>query len=682
MRISSLKGIGEKTEQLFNRLSVYTVEDLLNFYPRNYEVYDKPVNISDIREGGIYTIYGMVTGDFDINYSGRYKIFSAIVKDALDNRIKITWFNMPYLKNQLKRGYRYVFRGKVAFRGNLVFMEQPAIYTVDDYKYKLNSMQPVYNLTAGLTNNTVIKAVKQAFEHKVTRKEYLPERIIREYSFMDINKAENTMHFPDNKEELAKARKRIVFDEFFLFTTSIRSMRTADIQQNNDFYIEEADCVESVISNLGYKLTGAQQKVYDEIKEDMMGTRTMNRLIQGDVGSGKTILAFLAMINTVCKGYQAALMVPTEVLAKQHYEAFVKLVESNNLNINCELLTGSLTAKNKNNVREDIECGRAQVVIGTHAIITDAVRFQKLALVITDEQHRFGVRQREILTEKAGNPHILVMSATPIPRSLAIILYGDLDISIIDEKPSDRLPIKNCVVDSSYRKKAYKFINDEIIKGNQAYVICPMAEEGENEELENVVEYSEKIKRELSSECVVRYLHGKMKPSEKNEIMEKYAAGEINVLVSTTVIEVGINVPNATVIMIENAERFGLAGLHQLRGRVGRGSEQSYCILMSDSKNDTTRERLQILKESNDGFYISEQDLKLRGPGDILGVRQSGDMGFEVGNIYADAGVLKLAADISADILESDPELKASEHEGIRNRLKEYMQNGFCRINL
>ena len=682
MKISSLKGVGEKTEQLFNRLSVYTTEDLLNFYPRNYEVYSSPVNITDIKESGIHAIYGMVTGDFDLNYSGKYKVFSAIVKDALDNRIKITWFNMPYLKNQLKRGCRYVFRGKVAFRGNLVFMEQPVIYNVEDYRYKLNSMQPIYNLTAGLTNNSVIKAVKQAFEQHVPGKEYLPENILQKCTLMGVEKAAYAIHFPNNKEELAQARKRMVFDEFFLFTTAVRSLRTADILENNNFHIEEADVTAEIISNLGYTLTRAQQKVYEEIKADMVGKRTMNRLIQGDVGSGKTILAFLAMINTVKAGFQAALMVPTEVLAKQHYEALIKLLENNGLDISCELLTGSLTAKNKSNIREKIEMGAVDIVIGTHALITDAVKYNKLALVVTDEQHRFGVRQREHLTEKGSNPHILVMSATPIPRSLAIILYGDLDISIIDEKPANRLPIKNCVVDSSYRKKAYKFIADEVRKGNQAYIICPMAEEGDNEDLENVVEYTDKIKGELPNDFVIRYLHGKMKPAEKNEIMESFGAGEINVLVSTTVIEVGINVPNATVIMIENAERFGLAGLHQLRGRVGRGNEQSYCILMSDSKNETTKERLQILKESNDGFYISEQDLKLRGPGDMLGVRQSGDMGFAIADIYADASVLKLASDMSSELLLADPELANEDNKGIKEKLKEYMNNGFCRINL
>lgn len=682
MKISELKGIGEKTEQLFNRLSVYAVEDLIGFYPRAYEVFDNPVNVKDITEPGTYAVYAKVTGEYEFNNRGKYKIFSAVVKDKMNNDIKMIWYNMPYIKSRLQRGTGYIFRGRAAFRGGLLFMEQPVIFSIDEYSAKLDSMQPVYSLTAGLTNNTVIKAVRQAFEYRNDIKEYLPEKIVNDIGLTDINSALYGMHFPKNREDLEKSRERIVFDEFFLFTAGVRSMKSSGIMQNNGHVVTEAAVIKDVKENLGYSLTNAQLKVYDEIKKDMAGKSCMNRLVQGDVGSGKTILAFMSIINTIYSGFQAVLMVPTEVLAKQHYEAFVKIIEKNGINAECVLLTGSLKASEKKKAKEKAADGSAGVIIGTHAVITESVIYHNLGLVITDEQHRFGVRQRENLSSKGNNPHILVMSATPIPRSLAIILYGDLDISVLYEKPADRLPVKNCIVDSSYRSNAYRFIEKEWKKGNQAYVICAMTEKSDNEELENVVDYSKKLRKELPAECVVEYLHGKMKPSEKNEIMERFVRGEINVLVSTTVIEVGINVPSATVIMVENAERFGLAGLHQLRGRVGRGDRQSYCILVSDSRNKTTLERLKILKDSNDGFYISEQDLKLRGPGDMLGVRQSGGFGFKVADIYADSGILKKASEKSAELIADDPELKKPENNALRLNISEYLNNNYNRINL
>ena len=682
MKISSLKGVGEKTEQLFNRLSVYTTEDLLNFYPRNYEVYSSPVNITDIKESGIHAIYGMVTGDFDLNYSGKYKVFSAIVKDALDNRIKITWFNMPYLKNQLKRGCRYVFRGKVAFRGNLVFMEQPVLYSMDEYGAKLNSMQPIYPLTAGLTNNLVIKTVSQCLTQMIKDNEYLPDTILKENNLMCLDEAFEYIHFPKDYEQLKQARKRIVFDEFLLFTLAIHNRKQINLSTENDIKISKSTYSERILANLGYELTNAQKKVYSEICEDMNSKHTMNRLIQGDVGSGKTIIALLAMMDAHCAGYQSVIMAPTEVLARQHYETFCKIIEANGLNVNCVLLTGSLTAAAKRKSHEDIESGNAGIIIGTHAVITDKVIFNRLGLVVTDEQHRFGVNQREKLHMKGQNPHIMVMSATPIPRSLAIILYGDLDISIIDEKPANRLPIKNCVVDSSYREKSYKFINDELNKGHQTYIICAMAKESEddNSDVENVIEYTEKIKQHFNG-IRIEYLHGKMKPVVKNQIMEEFEKGDIKILVSTTVVEVGINVPNATVIMVENAERFGLAGLHQLRGRVGRGDAQSYCIFMSDTKNKLTKERLMILKESNDGFYVAEQDLKLRGPGDIMGTRQSGEFNFKLADIYIDAATLKLASD-TANRLVDDDFLQNEEYHALKERLKSYMNNGLSNLNI
>lgn len=682
MRINELKGIGDKTEKLFNKLNVYTTEDLIHFYPRTYDVYEEPVKVSEITDTKTYAIWGTVVSSCELTNAGRYRILSVYIADDDGARIKLTWFNMPFLKNNLKRGYRYIFRGEAAFRGSLVFMEQPVMYSYDAYMQKMNSMQPVYRLTAGLTNNAVTKAVKQCLDI-TCMKEYLPEEVIKDTGVTDLDKAVHDIHFPKNMEAFAAARKRLAFDEFFIFTLAMRSLSRGTHDGETGYIIPESPYSEQILKNLGYKLTNAQYKVYSEILDDMSGHKIMNRLIQGDVGSGKTIVALLAMIDAAHSGYQSALMAPTEVLAAQHYETFSNIIEANNLPVKCILMTGAMSAAAKREAHRMAAEGEADIVIGTHAIITDNVSFDRLALVVTDEQHRFGVKQREALHHKGNKPHIIVMSATPIPRSLAIILYGDLDISVIDEKPAMRLPIKNCVVDDSYRPNAYRFIQKELDKGHQAYIICPMAKESDEEDnkLENVVKYAAGLKEKFPPQVRIEYLHGKLKPSVKNDIMERFAQGQIDILVSTTVVEVGINVPNATVMVVENADRFGLAGLHQLRGRVGRGDAQSYCIFISNTRNAMTKERLNILKESNDGFYISEQDLKLRGPGDMLGVRQSGDFGFMIADIYTDAATLKLAADEADKVMErfrgSDPE-----YDKLRYAADDYMRTRLDNLNI
>ena len=433
---------------------------------------------------------------------------------------------------------------------------------------------------------------------------------------------------------------------------------------------------------LPYALTGAQKKVIREVYADLSGGHIMTRLIQGDVGSGKTIVAILALLQAAANGYQGALMVPTEVLARQHYESMTELFASLKITFRPVLLTGSMTAKEKRLAREVIENHEADIVIGTHALIQEKVVYDNLALVITDEQHRFGVSQREMLSKKGGEPHVLVMSATPIPRTLAIILYGDLDISIIDELPANRQPIKNCVVNREFRPNAYRFIENEVRAGRQAYVICPMVEPSEMLEAENVIDYTEELRRALPPSIRVEYLHGKMKGKEKNAIMEAFAANEIHVLVSTTVIEVGINVPNATVMMIENAERFGLAQLHQLRGRVGRGKDQSYCIMVNASGEKDAGKRLDILNKSNDGFYIASEDLKLRGPGDLFGVRQSGDLEFHLADIFADADILKAVSDEVKKLMDKDPLLEAEENQELKRKMNGYLERGWEKVNL
>ena len=547
-------------------------------------------------------------------------------------------------------------------------MEHPEIFTPAAYEEIIHSMQPVYGLTKGLSNKMITKLVHQILDTRPLHGEYLPEEIRERYQLADANYAIRTVHFPKNMQELLTARKRRVFDEFLLFVLAIQLLKEKTEEAPNTFPMKPVWTTEEIIEGLPYDLTGAQKNVWHEIERDLSGHKLMSRLVQGDVGSGKTVIAFLAMVLSAENGFQSALMVPTEVLANQHYEGFLRLMEEQNI-ASCHpvLLTGSTTARQKREIYQKIADGEVNVIIGTHALIQEKVEYKNLGLVITDEQHRFGVRQREALTTRGNPPHVLVMSATPIPRTLAIILYGDLDISIIDELPAKRLPIKNCVVGTSYRPKAYSFIEKQVQMGRQAYVICPMVEESEGLEAENVTDYARKLQEILPGEIKVEILHGKMKPKEKNRIMEAFASGEIQVLVSTTVVEVGVNVPNATVMMVENAERFGLAQLHQLRGRVGRGEHQSYCIFI---QGNNTSKRLKILNESNDGFYIAGEDLKLRGPGDLFGIRQSGLMEFKIGDIYNDAGILKNASEAAGEILALDFDLILPQHKALNEHLK------------
>ena len=670
--LRTLKGVGEKTEKLFQKIGISDTESLLRYYPRNYDEYETPADIADLKEGTVKAVSAAVCSGVYVNPVRGKQVISVTVCDS-SGRLPVTWFNASYLKNTLKKGSVFVFRGRVVRRQGKLQMEHPEIFTPAAYEEILHSLQPVYGLTAGLSNKTVVKLLHQLLKQQSLKSEYLPEEIKEKYQLSDINYALRTIHFPKNMDELLVSRKRLVFDEFLFFILSVQLLKEKTEEAENLFPMKKTWTTEQVIENLPYRLTSAQLNTWHEIERDLSGQSLMSRLVQGDVGSGKTILAFLAMILTFENGYQSALMVPTEVLARQHFEAFQTLVREQGLDIPVVLLTGSNTAKEKRLIYENIREGKTSVIIGTHALIQEAVQYRDLALVITDEQHRFGVKQREALATRGNPPNILVMSATPIPRTLAIILYGDLDISVIDELPARRLPIKNCVVDTSYRPKAYRFIERQIREGRQAYVICPMVEESEALEAENVLDYTKKLKDALPEDISVEFLHGKMKPKEKNRIMEEFAAGSIQVLVSTTVVEVGVNVPNATVMMIENAERFGLAQLHQLRGRVGRGEYQSYCIFIQGSQESTTSKRLEILGKSNDGFYIAAEDLKLRGPGDLFGIRQSGLMEFRIGDIYNDANILKNASEAAAQILALDPDLSLEQNLPLKEQLD------FCR---
>lgn len=660
-----VKGIGEKSVKLYQKLGLYTVGDLLQYFPKGYERFEAPKKMDSLISGETCAVLGRVLNVPVMRKTNRLTVLTVNVRDDAGS-LSLVFFNMAFLTKVLKPGMVFVFRGLVQTRGISLIMEQPKFYSPEEYHKLTGLLMPRYALTKGLTHQAIQKAVQNAWKDYAVEEEYLPKELLSRAGLPEIEPALREIHFPQDEASALLARRRLVFDEFFAFLLQLRRNKDLSAQIPNEWpMIETADTVRYVDA-LPFRLTKGQKQAWAEIREDLEGPLCMNRLVQGDVGSGKTIVAFLALLMTVANGYQGALMAPTEVLAVQHYETLLRDVKKYSLAFRPVLLVGSMTAKEKREAYEKIASGEANLIIGTHALIQEKVQYHKLALVVTDEQHRFGVRQRETLADKGLRPHVLVMSATPIPRTLAIILYGDLKISLIKEMPVGRLPIKNCVVNSSYRPKAYKFIADQVAKGHQAYVICPQVEEGEMEDAENVVDYAEKLRAALPPGIVVAHLHGKMKASDKNRIMEDFAAKNIDVLVSTTVIEVGINVPNSTVMMVENAERFGLAQLHQLRGRVGRGEAQSYCIFISTNESKETMQRLEILNTSNDGFFVASEDLRLRGPGDLFGIRQSGEFAFRIGDVYADAELLKQTSEIVDDLMKTDHELALPEHRAMR----------------
>ncbi|MEI3227080.1 MAG: ATP-dependent DNA helicase RecG [Lachnospiraceae bacterium] len=689
MRILEVKGIGEKTEKLFQKLGVCTTDDLIEFYPRNYDMYQAPIRVCELDNQSVAAFRCVIVTTPVIRQVRKLSILILNVKDEDGENITVKWYNMPFLKNKFRIGQHYVFRGKVSknnFYGKdrnngKITLEQPEIYLPEEYAGKQGALSPIYRLTEGLSNKIVTKSVKQVIENEFAGYEFLAEEILQKYHLMGYQTAILKIHFPETEEEMQEARRRLAFNEFFLFLMALHRFKEEEGVVLNEYPVDDFKRTDAFLESLPYELTGAQKKVIAQMRNDFSGKRPMNRLIQGDVGSGKTIVALTGLLDIAFQGYQGALMAPTEVLAVQHYESISKMLEENNIPLRVELLTGSMKAKEKRQAYERIELGISDIIIGTHAIIQDAVRYYNLALVITDEQHRFGVKQREKLSDKGLYPHIMVMSATPIPRTLAIILYGDLDVSVIDELPVGRQPVKNCVVGREYRPNAYRFLAEQVHQGHQCYVICPMIEENENLESADVISYAEILRENLPDDIRVEYLHGKMPPGRKNEIMECFAANEIQVLVSTTVIEVGVNVPNATVMMVENAERFGLASLHQLRGRVGRGKAQSYCIFISTSDKTETKKRLEILNKSNDGFEIADWDLKLRGPGDFFGIRQSGDMDFKIADIYSDSKTLQEAAEAAGFAEQNKYLLDAGRMQMLENKLEKYITEEF-KLNL
>ncbi|NLJ88136.1 MAG: ATP-dependent DNA helicase RecG [Epulopiscium sp.] len=678
--VDILKGVGEQTRKKLNKLDIYSIEDLLYHFPREYEDRSKIIKINEIAFNESNTIIAKIASIPQNEKKGRLVITKVKIKDETGT-IFAVWYGQAYLKKQFNINESYIFTGKVLYKYGKIQMESPEFERYDG-KEVLSSGRiiPIYPATYKLSQKIIRQLIYQAIkETKNQLLEFLPKWIRKKYQIADYNYSILNIHFPESLEDFFVSRERLVFEELFILQTGLLRIKNKIKDNKRAIKFNDIEEVKDLIDNLPFKLTKAQIKVFDEIKKDMLSDKSMNRLIQGDVGSGKTVIAALALYIAVKNNYQGVMMAPTEVLASQHYQGLISLFEKENIKIG--LLTGSLTKKNKELLLKEIEEGTINIVIGTHALIQEKVVFKSLGLVITDEQHRFGVAQRRLLFEKGSNPDVLVMTATPIPRTLALILYGDLDISIIDELPPGRQKIDTYCVDSSYRERIYKFIKKELDTGRQAYIICPAVEESEIEGLQSVINYTEQIKNEFK-EYRVSFLYGKMKAKEKQKIMEDFLSGEIQILVSTTVVEVGVNVPNASIMLIENAERFGLSQLHQLRGRVGRSIHKSYCILITDSKSKIAKERMKVMEKTNDGFKISETDLHLRGPGEFFGTRQHGIPDLKIANLYKDIDILKKVQDASKELLKADPNLEADDHLLLKEKIDKFFEEKTKNISL
>ncbi len=668
--VSELKGIGEQREKKLQKLGIYTIEDLLTHYPREYRDRSEILKIADLPMEEPSTFLAQVKEEGQNSRHGRLVYTRMKVYDETGS-VGVLWYNQPYMKNSLKIGEWYLFSGKLQKKYGRKEILSPEVERIGE-NFAGGRIIPVYPASEGLSQKMLRNLMEDALSQMSGgMKEELPLWLRKEYKLAERNFAIENIHFPKTEQGFYDARRRLVFEELFILQAALFQLKNALEDKGEGIVFKKKKALQEGEALLPFALTNAQKRVLKEMEKDMTSGKIMNRLVQGDVGSGKTAVAMTAAYWAIQNGYQAAIMAPTEVLASQHFASFQNIFEPAGIKV--VLLTGSLKAKEKREALAQVADGTAQMVVGTHAVIQSGVAFHKLGLAITDEQHRFGVRQRSTLADKGENVHTLVMTATPIPRTLALILYGDLDISIIDELPPGRQRIDTSAVDSRYHQRIYTFIRKQVAEGRQAYVICPMIEENEKLEVQNVMDYTVELEQELP-DCRVACVHGKMKAKEKQAVMDAFAAGDIDVLVSTTVIEVGINVPNATIMLIENAERFGLAQLHQLRGRVGRGSEKSYCILVSDTKTKVARERMKTMTESQDGFVISEKDLKLRGPGEFFGIRQHGLPELKIADLYKDMAVLKEAQAAAAALLQRDRFLEAEEHQLLKEHIDGYLE--------
>ncbi len=667
--VQYVKGVGPNKAKLLHNIGVNTLEDLITYFPRTHEDRSKPKEIASLVDGEEALIEVMATSNMsEIRIGKSRTILKLIVRDE-SGACVITWFNQKYLKGKFKVGEKYKFYGKAQIKYGKVEMVNP-VFDVENSSKNTGKIIPIYPLTYSLTQNAIRSAIENGLKLVDGKlEETMPEYLLKEYHLEERNKAMKQIHFPSDFEEYNHARKRLVFEELLSMQLALSGLKNKYDNASDGIAYSRDVHMSDVINQLPFRLTKAQLKVLEEIDGDMEKKKPMNRLLQGDVGSGKTIVSIIAAYKAVKCGYQVAIMAPTAILAEQHMQEFSKVLEP--FGIKCELLLGGTRAKKRREILEELENGTIQVLIGTHALLVEDVIFHNLGLVVTDEQHRFGVRQRSSIVAKGNHPDVLVMTATPIPRTLALILYGDLDISIIDELPPNRKKIETFAVTKSMEERVNNFIRKNIDEGRQVYIVCPLVEETEEIEAKAVVELAEKYKSETFSNYKVEYLHGKMKQKEKDEIMREFKEGNIDILISTTVIEVGVNVPNASLMVIENAEHFGLAQLHQLRGRVGRGEYQSYCVLKYEGKSENTRQRMKIMTQTNDGFVIAEKDLELRGSGEFFGTKQHGIPEFKIANLFEDMETLKSVQSVVLKIENSDPKLEKEENKRLRKLVDE-----------
>ncbi len=669
--VQFVKGVGPNRVKLLNKLNIYNLKDLITYFPRNHEDRSIPKKIAECEDGETVLIKATALTKITEIRARRLSIYRLVVNDDSSSCV-ITWFNQKYLKDKFKVGERYTFYGKIENKGGTFEMKSP-VFDEEGVDKNTGKIIPIYPLTSNLSQNVLRKIIECGIDEIYGNlEENLPDYILEKYKLLDINNAYKSIHFPASNTDFIKAKNRLVFEELLGLQLALFRLKEGQKFDEKGIKFDSNVKMQDVIETLPFNLTNAQKRVLDEIDKDMEKEIAMNRLLQGDVGSGKTVVSIVAAYKAVKSGYQATIMAPTAILADQHLKNFTKFLEP--FGINCELLVSSVTKKNKERILERLQNGEIDILIGTHALLEENVVFKNLGLVVTDEQHRFGVKQRATIVSKGNNPDVIVMSATPIPRTLALILYGDLDISIIDELPPNRKKIETYAVGKEMDERIIAFVKKLIGEGRQAYIVCPLVEESDDDSgLKSVVELAEKYKTEVFSEYRVEYLHGKMKAKEKDDIMQRFKNGEIDILISTTVIEVGVDVPNASLMIIENAERFGLAQLHQLRGRVGRGEYKSYCILKNEGKSKVCKERMKVMCQTNDGFIISEKDLELRGSGDFFGTAQHGVPELKIANLFENIKELKEIQQIASQIIEDDPKLEQEKNY----RLKKLIEDKF-----
>ena len=667
MELKDIKGIGEKKIALLNKLGIFTVNNLLEYFPYSYIDTTKFKKISEITEEGSYSYRLKIISLMENRKKRNIRVTKFLAMDEEMNYCTIVYFNNIFISKNLKINNVYEMYGRAKLLGKNVEIHSP---TMQNKANIIGSIIPQYHLCKGISNLDIVKIIQNLLKKNSYFEEKIPSNILNELNLESYDNAIRNIHFPKDNESFIIAKRRLAFDEIFYFQLSMKKLK-----RNNEDAIrfEIKDETFDFIKSLSFKLTNSQNKVLDDIFRDMTSDKQMNRLVQGDVGCGKTIISFVAMFNVIKNGFQSVLMAPTEILARQHYESSKKLFSKYNIKV--ELLVGSLKESEKKAIREKIENGEVDIIIGTHAVFQEKVVYKNLGFVITDEQHRFGVKQRLLLSKKSNNPDILVMSATPIPRTVGLVMFCDLDISTIDELPSGRGKVKTYFVDENYEERYMNFIKKHISEGRQAYIVCPLVDESDTLELQSVINLYERLKERYFQDVEIEFIHGKIKPVDKDRIMKNFESGKIKVLVATTVIEVGINVPNSNIMVIYNAERFGLSQLHQLRGRIGRGNYESFCILVSNNKSTNVKKRMDIMCSSNDGFYISEQDFLLRGYGDILGYRQSGEARFKILNIQKDYELLKSAIKYVDKILMDDFNFEKEENQVVKRNVDEFIQN-------